>query len=96
MDALNRNQRNILWSRGAIVERQGEGSHQFDIDMFDVPEANCTGKDWGEEIDSWDIVAHDLDDADCGAHYDGFRCLCRAYFSLGAIMGTPHYTCQPC
>ena len=64
--------------------------------MFDVPEANCTGRDWGENIDGWDIVAHNLDDAECSKTYDGMRCLCRAFFSLGAIMGIPHYICEPC
>ena len=68
----------------------------FDVDMFDVPEANCTTDDWHEQIDGWDIVAHELDKAECGKHYSDFGCLCRAYFSLGAIMGVPHYVCEPC
>ena len=74
----------------------GGGSHEYDDDMFDIDEATCTGPEWGEHIDSWDIVAHDLSDAECGKYYDGFRCFCRALFSLGAIMGSPHFTCEPC
>ena len=93
--AINRNERNFLRSQGDFVER-GDGSHQFDVDMFDVSKEKCTGEDWGEHIDSWDIVGHELDEAECGAHYDAFRCLCRAYFSLEAIMGAPHYICEPC
>ena len=71
-------------------------AYQFDVDMFDVPKENCTTDAWHEQIDSWDIVGHNLDGADCGAYYDNFRCLCRAYFSLGAILGAPHYSCEPC
>ena len=93
MNAVSRNERNIIRSEGGNV---GEGSHQFDIDLFDVDQATCTGPDWGEKIDSWDIVAHNIDDAECGKYYNGMGCLCRAFFSLGAIMGQPHFICQPC
>ena len=90
---MNRNDRNVLRARG---ENWGDGSHQFDQDLFDVDEDTCTGSDWGESIDAWDIVAHDLSGAECGKHYENFRCLCKALFSHGAIMGAPHYTCEPC
>ena len=95
LDALNRNERNYLRSQH-ISPARGERSNQFDIDMFDVPSEKCTGKDWGEQIDSWDIVSHELGEADCGKYYEGFRCLCRAYFSLGSIIGVPQYICEPC
>ena len=99
MDALNRHQRNLLRARGAFAERnenQQQPFRLFDVDFFNVPETNCTGQDWGENIDGWDIVDHTLDKAECSAHYENFKCLCRAYFSSGAIMGSPHYVCEHC
>ena len=64
--------------------------------MFDVDEATCTASDWGEHIDSWDIVSHDEDEATCDKYYEGFKCFCKAQFSLGAIMGHTHFVCEPC
>jgi len=92
-DAINRNERNVIRSQGGSW---GDFTHEFDQDYFDVSEAECTGKDWGEKIDSWDIVSHSLSEAECGKAHEGWKCLCRAYFSLGAIMGAPHYTCERC
>merc|ERR1712018_302576 len=92
-DAINRNERNILRARG---ENVGEGSHEFDIDEFDVDQETCEGKGWGEHIDSWDIVAHSLDDAECGKYVAHMKCLCQAIFSLGAIMKDPQFTCIRC
>merc|ERR1711894_328555 len=71
-------------------------SHQFNQDMFDVSESECTRSDWGEHIDSWDIVEHGISEAECGKYYEGFQCLCRAFFSLGALMGPPHFHCELC
>ena len=68
--------------------------------MFDVPEFNCTTEVWREQIDGWDIVGHELDAVECqeSTQYKGvgLQCLCRAFFSTGAIIGHPHYICQHC
>ena len=92
---MNRNERNILRSQG---KNWGDGSHEFDQDMFDVDEATCTGDNWGEEIDSWDIVSHDLDQAECGKYKENMRCYCVAYFSLGAMLPPyrPKFLCESC
>ena len=94
-DAVNRHERNILRSQG---QNFGDGSHEFDRDMFDVSEETCTSDGWGEEIDSWDIITHDLDDAECGKHKEGMKCLCVAYFSLGAMLPPyrPKFLCESC
>ena len=93
--AVSRNERNILRSRG---QNYGDGSHEFDQDMFDVSEETCTGDGWGEVIDSWDIITHDLDDAECGKHKESMKCLCVAYFSLGAMLPPyrPKFLCESC
>ena len=66
--------------------------------MFDVDEATCTGDNWGEEIDGWDIVSHDLDEAECGKYKENMRCYCVAFFSLGAMLPPyrPQFLCESC
>ena len=83
--AVNRNERNILRSQ----ERNfGDGCNELDQDIFDAPEETCTEEGWGEEIDSWDIVIHNWDDAKCGKHKENMKCLRVEYFPLGAILPT--------
>ena len=61
-------------------------------------EETCTGDDWGEKIDSWDIVSHDLDEAECGKYKETMKCYCVAYFSLGAMLPPyrPKFMCESC
>merc|ERR1712096_139329 len=105
IDALSGHERNHL--RADNIRKRDAGGHAEhthvdqptncpDIDMFDVTEEACKAEDWGEHIDSWDLVAHDLDQAECGKHLEGWKCLCRAYFSVGAIDGPPQYICEHC
>ena len=93
--AVNRNELNILQSQGQNFR---DGSHEFDQDMFDVSEETCTGDGWGEVIDSWDVLTHDLDDAKCGKYKENMKCLCVAYFSLGAMLPPyrPKFLCESC
>ena len=95
--ALSRHHRNHLRARGLA---DSPNNHEFDVDMFDVPEFNCTTEVWREQIDGWDIVGHELDAVECqeSTQYKGvgLQCLCRAFFSTGAIIGHPHYICQHC
>ena len=93
--AVNRNELNILQSQGQNFR---DGSHEFDKDMFDVSEEICTRDGWGEEIDSWDVLNHNLDDAECGKHKENMRCLFVAYFSLGAMLSPyrPKFLCESC
>ena len=67
-------------------------SREHDIKLFDIPKVNCT-REWFEQIDARSIDTFELDDAEC---QDRWQCLCRAYFSAGAIIGQPHHVCQHC
>lgn len=44
------------------------------------------------------ILTHDLDDAECGKHKENMKCLCVAYFSLGAMLPPyrPKFLCESC
>ena len=92
---MTRNERMVLRANGG---NWGDGSHEFDQDMFDIDEELCTGEDWGEKIDSWDIVSHDIDEAECGKYKENMKCLCVAYFSLGAMLPPyrPKFLCESC
>merc|ERR1712064_73447 len=86
---------NILFA-GMVLAVMGTGVMSMTRNERNV--LRSQGKNWGEKIDGWDIVSHDIDEAECGKYKENMRCFCIAYFSLGAMLPPyrPKFMCESC